>query len=245
MFKLLLVVGLAALASAADYCSVCKDHTLCKYTTTAAGSACKNYKSAALTSTDKAAVLKAHNELRNKVALGKETRGTKRQPAAANMRKMVWDNELATIAQRWANQCNFAHDSCRNTLDKEYSGQNIFWEASSATLAAPNWAKAVQDWYDEVDDRDGSLNTVNFRSTSGAVTGHYTQVAWAKTYKVGCGYADYSTVQSGRNWNARIVVCNYKPGGNFIGQTMYEAGTPASKCPSGTKKDSTYTGLCA
>lgn len=77
------------------------------------------------------------------------------------------------------------------------------------------------------------------------MVGHYTQVVWANSWQVGCGYADYSTVQSGRTWNARIVVCNYKPGGNFIGQTMYQAGTPASKCPTGTKKDTTYAGLCA
>lgn len=47
--------------------------------------------------------------------------------------------------------------------DGTYSGQNIFWEASSAPLSTPNWAKAVQDWYDEVDDRDGSLNTVAYK----------------------------------------------------------------------------------
>lgn len=77
------------------------------------------------------------------------------------------------------------------------------------------------------------------------MVGHYTQVAWAQTNKVGCGYSQYTTVRSGRTWYARLIVCNYKPGGNFIGQNMYLAGTAASKCPSGTKKDSTYTGLCA
>lgn len=83
-----LVLGLAALA-AANYCSVCSDHTMCKYTTTKAGSACKNYKWTALTSTNKAAAVKAHNDLRNKVALGQEKRGLKAQPSASNMRKMV------------------------------------------------------------------------------------------------------------------------------------------------------------
>lgn len=48
-------------------------------------------------------------------------------------------------------------------VDKTYSGQNIYWEASTATLGSVDWAKAVQDWYDEVDDRDGTLNTVAFK----------------------------------------------------------------------------------
>ncbi|KAK3930546.1 Sodium/potassium-transporting ATPase subunit alpha, partial [Frankliniella fusca] len=246
MYKFLLIVGFASLASAADYCStVGVNHTMCLYPTTTPGKACKNFKANALTAADRAAVLKAHNELRNKVALGKESRGITAQPAAANMRKMVWDNELATIAQRWANQCTFAHDKNRNTLDRTYNGQNIFWEASSATLPSPNWAKAVQEWYDEVDDRNGEDNVQGFSNPGGPVIGHYTQVVWAKTNRVGCGYADYSAVQGGRNWNARLVVCNYKPGGNFIGERMYEAGSPASQCPSGTKRDSTYTGAPA
>lgn len=90
MFRLLLCIALlAGLAAAADYCSVCDDHTLCRYTSSSAGSACKNFKTSALTTTDQSAIVKAHNELRNKVALGQETRGIKKQPAAANMRKMV------------------------------------------------------------------------------------------------------------------------------------------------------------
>ena len=32
------------------------------------------------------------------------------QPAATNMKEMVWDEELAVIAQRWADQCMPGHD---------------------------------------------------------------------------------------------------------------------------------------
>ena len=42
-----------------------------------------------------------HNELRKKVAKGEETRGLDgQQPKAANMRRLVWSDELAKIAQR-------------------------------------------------------------------------------------------------------------------------------------------------
>lgn len=35
------------------------------------------------------------------------------QPSATNMRKLVYNSELAEIAQRWADQCTFAHDQNR------------------------------------------------------------------------------------------------------------------------------------
>merc|ERR1712013_499200 len=49
----------------------------------------------------KKTLLDKHNELRQKVASG----GEAGQPGAANMKKLVWDDELATIAQRWTDQC--------------------------------------------------------------------------------------------------------------------------------------------
>jgi pathogenesis-related protein 1 len=47
--------------------------------------------------------------------------------------------------------------------------------------------------------------------------GHYTQVVWRNTQRVGCGY---STCQS-QGYTFEIWVCNYDPPGNFIGQTPY------------------------
>ena len=35
------------------------------------------------------------------------------QPGATNMRELVWNNELESIAQRLADQCIFNHDSVR------------------------------------------------------------------------------------------------------------------------------------
>ena len=38
-------------------------------------------------------------------------------------------------------------------------------------------------------------------------------------------------------------MCNYGPGGNWLGAPVYEQGEPGSNCPSGTQK--TSDGLCA
>ena len=71
-----------------------------------------------LSSEAKQAMLDKHNELRRKVARGEETSGP--QPAASNMRKLVWSPELEAVAQRWADQCTFGHDKKRDKLDGTY-----------------------------------------------------------------------------------------------------------------------------
>ncbi|GIY00508.1 hypothetical protein CEXT_627681 [Caerostris extrusa] len=76
-------------------------------------------------------VVKLHNEYRQKVATGQE-RGAGGMPPAANMLEMVWDNELAAIAQKHAEQCKFDHDcnECRE-VDRFSVGQNIYEGMSS------------------------------------------------------------------------------------------------------------------
>uniref|UniRef100_A0A4Q8K9I7 U6-Nephitoxin-Nsp1c_1 n=1 Tax=Nephila sp. SGP-2016 TaxID=1905176 RepID=A0A4Q8K9I7_9ARAC len=52
-----------------------------------------------VTDEDKDDVVRAHNEYRNKVATGQES-AAGGMPTAANMMEMVWDDELASIAQK-------------------------------------------------------------------------------------------------------------------------------------------------
>ena len=74
-----------------------------------------------LSAAAKQEILDKHNELRRRVAKGEETGGINPpQPAAANMRKMVWNEELEAVAQRWADQCTFGHDKKRDKLDGTY-----------------------------------------------------------------------------------------------------------------------------
>ena len=53
---------------------------------------------------DKDAIVQKHNELRARVANGEETLGQPAgtgQPKASNMRQLVWNDELAEVAQRY------------------------------------------------------------------------------------------------------------------------------------------------
>jgi hypothetical protein len=66
----------------------------------------------------------------------------------------------------------------------------------------------------------------------------YTQIAWADTYKIGCGFTAHSRSDNDR----RLYVCNYGPGGNYIGGNMYKIGAPCTKCPA--VAPSCNDGLC-
>ncbi|GFX04257.1 hypothetical protein TNCV_3974061 [Trichonephila clavipes] len=59
-------------------------------------------------------ILKLHNTYRSQVAMGQETRAGG-LPKASDMLQMVWDDELAKVAQKWADHCVYKHDcnECR------------------------------------------------------------------------------------------------------------------------------------
>ena len=108
-----------------------------------------------MSSEAKQAILDKHNELRRRVAKGEETGGINGpQPGASNMKKLVWNSELETIAQRWADQCTFGHDSEREKLDGTSVGQNAYWGGNSQeqdeTAVQGGMTKAAKSWYDEV-----------------------------------------------------------------------------------------------
>lgn len=64
-------------------------------------------------------------------------------------------------------------------------------------------AAPVQAWYDEIKDYPSSYGERAPDSATG-VTGHFTQVVWKASTKVGCGVACSAD-------NAAYVVCNYTP----------------------------------
>ena len=180
-----------------------------------------------LTPKGKATVLAWHNLLRSRVARGEE----RDQPAAANMRELVWDPELEEMAQRWADQCTFGHGGDNTKLDGTRVGQNVFMGGSSAeedqaglTARASN---PVERWYEEVQQfSSGDIQPFVFRRGAG----HYTQLVWASTHTLGCASAYF---RDGR-WFRSLVVCNYGGGGNLGGAAMYTAGPACSSCPAGT-----------
>jgi len=221
-----------------DYCSITKKHTMCQYQ--GFGDKCGSVLGNGITNQDIKDILRVHNELRAKIANGLEKRGKPGpQPPASNMEEMEWDDELAQVAQRHADQCVFAHDcsQCRK-IPRFLVGQNLYIYKQSRKSAATNWERAITDWYNEVE-LFGKERVKPFRFSTDV--GHYTAMVWSNTNKVGCGVTEFIDGK----WFAKLYTCNYGPAGNYIGGEMYEAGRACSNCPKGTSCSSSYPGLCA
>lgn len=121
------------------------------------------------------------------------------QPALPDL---VWDAELAAVAQAWAEGCNFEHSTGP-------FGENLY-----AATGMPSAADAVDAWASEIEFYDYESNGCS------GVCGHYTQIVWRDTARVGCGFADCPSI-AGAGFGGRMWVCNYDPPGNFVGQRPY------------------------
>lgn len=100
-----------------------------------------------MTSALKVQILDTHNTFRNKVALGE----VPRFKPAKRMAQMVWNHQLAYLAELNTKQCKMSHDQCRKTAKFEYPGQNLGEMGTSGPHYDPvEVVKSVlNDWYDE------------------------------------------------------------------------------------------------
>jgi len=151
---------------------------------------------------DIAAILKLHNDERSATNGNDEL-------------AMAWDDELAKLAQGLSNTCKFGHANME-LPDGTRTGQNIaMWSKVNKPLE-----KLVQMWIDE----KRNYNLAAGRCKPGKVCGHYTQMVWHNTDKVGCG----ATKCPGYGV---ILVCDYLRAGNMINEKAVNlGGAPCSKC---------------
>lgn len=130
--------------------------------------------------------------------------------AAHGVAPLTWDPALAVIAQGWAEQCVdteapiglIDHNPNRSDTYPEYVGENIYGSGGPAS-----GTDAVTLWASEEADYDYASNTCS------GICGHYTQIVWAATTKVGCGIHTCPGLTYGNS-----VICNYGPGGNSGGR---------------------------
>ncbi|KAK9703325.1 Cysteine-rich secretory protein family [Popillia japonica] len=208
-----------------------------------------------LTKADQEKIIDAHNALRQAVALGyvdgqpAASNNALRQavalgyvdgqPAASNMQEMRWDDELAARAQTWALSCDAENHDPHRDSSRFRVGQNIatFWTTRKPTSQSdtlPEFKKAINGWFKEVD-------YYNYNRIVGhGGTGHYTQMVWADTNLVGCGYAFYYDARKGYTKN---YICNYGPGGNIITEFPYDKGYPLCR-NYGLEYSRRWKGLC-
>lgn len=192
----------------------------------------------------KAYLLCKHNESRSQIALGNFMGLYGNFAVATDMKRLQWDAKLETVAQNWANQCQWQHNSNRATeynalsptdingnpiAGSESVGENLAYFASSAlTAASLEYAlSGYKAWVDEGQDYSmGAFNVSDFCDNEPC--GHFTQVIWANTYKVGCA-VNYCAAGTVSSLASTYLVCDYASAGNYIGQMPYATGSVASE----------------
>jgi pathogenesis-related protein 1 len=139
-------------------------------------------------------LIELHNKVRADVGVG----------------PLNWSKKLAAYAQEWANHlavtgCKMEHRPNSGKWKQGY-GENLFM----GTSGYYGVADAVKSWESEKKYYHGqTIDTSNVYKL-----GHYTQIVWENTKQIGCAKIEC-------NGNI-IVVCNYDPPGNFLGQKPYK-----------------------
>jgi hypothetical protein len=111
---------------------------------------------------------------------------------------LTWSPKLAQVAQSWASSlrdkgCAFGH-----------SGGTFGENLAAGTTGTLDPETVVKMWYDEIS---------RYRFPGGgfsAKTGHFTQVVWRGTSRIGCGRSQCKGMD--------IFVCEYDPAGNWEGR---------------------------
>jgi pathogenesis-related protein 1 len=129
--------------------------------------------------------------------------------ATVGVAGLTWDPAIAATAAAYAANCVFQHSGTSGL------GENLgaYAPPGGHTASGP-----VNDWIAE----SANYNYANNSCAAGAVCGHYTQVVWRNSSRLGCAVQSCSTnspFMGFPNWE--IWVCNYAPPGNVVGQKPY------------------------
>ena len=146
-----------------------------------------------LTAEEMKKLLTLHNKVRADVGVG----------------PLAWSKTLALYAQLWVD--HLASTSCRmehrprSGKWKQEHGENLL----IGTVGYHGVVDAVRAWEREKSMYHGTI----LNSSNWYPSGHYTQMAWKNTSQIGCAKAECR--------GNVIVVCNYDPPGNVLGQKAY------------------------
>jgi uncharacterized protein YkwD len=122
---------------------------------------------------------------------------------------VVWDEALASQAQLWAEALvagpGLSHSARASRPGEGENLARIDGGRTSATDLFTGWATEGARY------RYGPLDCADWRSF--ATTGHYTQIIWTESRRIGCALA-YAR-------DSEVLVCRYTPPGNICGQAPY------------------------
>ncbi|KAG6652676.1 pathogenesis-related protein 1-like [Carya illinoinensis] len=129
----------------------------------------------------------AHNAARSQVGVG----------------NITWDASVAAYAQNYANQR--MGDCSKLVHSGGPYGENLAWSSGDLSGTA-----AVNLWVGEKTYYNYTTNSC----ANGRQCGHYTQVVWLESLRLGCGKVRC-------NDGGTFINCNYDPPGNYVRQRPY------------------------
>ncbi|PZO91248.1 MAG: SCP-like extracellular [Sphingomonas sanxanigenens] len=135
-----------------------------------------------------------------------------RERSTLGLDRLEWDEGLAADARQWAKALaatnSFEH-SRDDPDDPDPQGENLW----AGTPGAFGPEQMVGLWVAEKKNyRPGRIPNVS-RTGDFEDVGHYTQIVWRDTHRVGCALA--------RGAEEDVLVCRYSSGGNVIGEKAY------------------------
>jgi len=138
---------------------------------------------------------------------------------------LTWDAGLAATAEKIASSCVYAHET---STDGGGYGQNI-----AAGAPASNISSVITELF--YNNEVGNFDSLYGQSTPSNINdesafdgwGHFSQIVWKGTTKIGCATYDCSgrgLANTGSNVPPHFTVCNYSPAGNFLGEFNQNVG---------------------
>jgi hypothetical protein len=129
--------------------------------------------------------------------------------ARMGMPPLTWDAALAAGAAVYAQQMAMSGQFAHSDRSKRRGvGENLWM----GTRGAFSFEAMVGGWTSERKDFVPGVFPAVSRAGSWEKVGHYTQIVWPTTTRVGCAIASNSTND--------YLVCRYSPAGNVMGRPL-------------------------
>jgi len=131
-----------------------------------------------------------------------------------NTPNVEWDDSLAARAQSYADTLVAINKASATTQlihesPADGMGENLYWADNQKVKTC---AEATLAWYEEI--KDYSYATAG--SKNGKAVGHFTQVVWKNSVRIGVGIATMPSRKYAKYGNKEtFIVAKYSPQGNF------------------------------
>lgn len=202
-----------------------------KHSRLALGSGLANLGMAALDESERAVAVKSHNNYRRLIASGEALNKDGSKLSRGNVPSLVnlaltgqqthspiqtYDTALEFGAQKWVRQCVFRHS------ERDGIGENLYVTTANSSAGmssgkqlvtrslAELLADAAYSWWNEL----SHIGIAELRLTEASWKkgiGHWSQMAWGKTKRIGCGVQWCSDMALNGHFGWTFVVCHYSP----------------------------------